>query len=48
MMKKMTEAKMEKSKKDMASDKKWVESTKKKIGYNFGGMVKGGKGKKGC
>jgi hypothetical protein len=52
-MKKM-DAKVENSKKDMASDKKmagsgekaWVKSVQKRAGYNFGGMVK--KGKKGC
>ena len=27
---------------------KWVKSVQKKAGYAFGGMVKGGKGKKGC
>ena len=27
---------------------KWVKGVQKKAGYAFGGMVKGGKGKKGC
>jgi len=50
---KKKDMKLEKSKKDMASDKRmgkgaeksWVKSVQKKAGFNYGGMAKG---KKGC